>query len=314
MLLETDAGESTVVQYTLSNEVYGDLLSQRRSGSSNFFHFDALGSTDRLTNAAGTVTDSYTCYAFGQQRASSGTTTNPYRYVGRLGYYRNGTELLYLRARYYDSGLGRLLSAGAVDVVPGGYPYAANGPSVSVDPTGGPAKGKCKNIANYLGAATYMSKTRYKEGTCVACAIPWKCNPSDCKKSFPAHIGCSHDFGDIRDHYKKGKKYENGKCLVAFKTDLSGYVACGSKLKICDSKTGKTVEALVVEYGRLPESDTQHKCGKQTHYLDIHESCLKALGLSFKEGIACDMVIEIEQGGGEDLRGRNDTCPWMKCP
>ena len=110
VLLETNAADSTVVQYALSRGPYGSLVSQRRGGASSFYHFDALGSTDRLTNAAGTATDSYTYYAFGEQRASSGSTTNPYRYVGRLGYYANGSDLLYLRARYYGQTAGRFLS------------------------------------------------------------------------------------------------------------------------------------------------------------------------------------------------------------
>ena len=119
MLLETNVNGSTVAQYTLSNGAYGNLISQRRGGARGFYHFDALGSTDRLTAAAAAVTDSYTYYAFGEQRASSGTSTNPYRYVGRLGYYRNGTDLLYLRARYYRPDLGRFLSPGSAYVYEG---------------------------------------------------------------------------------------------------------------------------------------------------------------------------------------------------
>ena len=137
VLLETDAQDATVAAYALSDDVYGDLLSQRRSGASSFYHFDALGSTDRLTNAAGTVTDSYTYYAFGQDRASSGTSTNPYRYVGRLGYYRNGTDLLYLRARYYRAANGRFASR---DPLPSPgvnrYLYVHNAPLAWCDPSG----------------------------------------------------------------------------------------------------------------------------------------------------------------------------------
>jgi len=59
VLLETNAGGTTVAHYTLSEDVYGDLLSQRRDSTSSFYHFDALGSTDRLTSSAAAVTDSY---------------------------------------------------------------------------------------------------------------------------------------------------------------------------------------------------------------------------------------------------------------
>jgi len=136
VLLETDAQGSTVVGYTLSDDVYGDLVSQRRSGASRFFHFDALGSTDRLTDANAGVTDSYTYYAFGQQRASSGTTTNPYRYVGRLGYYSNGTGALYLRARYYQGSAGRFLSADPLGAAWNRYAYGRSDPVNYIDPPG----------------------------------------------------------------------------------------------------------------------------------------------------------------------------------
>jgi len=124
--LESDAGNSTVVEYTLSEQVYGDLVSQRRGQTSSFYHFDALGSTDRLTGSDGSVTDSYVYEGFGSLKASTGSTTNRYRYVGRLGYYGNGTDLLYLRARHYVLGLGRYLSRPGG--IRGAYVFAGNGP------------------------------------------------------------------------------------------------------------------------------------------------------------------------------------------
>ena len=140
VLLETDGQNATVAAYTLSDDVYGDLVSQRRSGVSRFHQFDALGSTDRLTASDGTVTDSYVYYAFGQERASSGTTTNPYRYLGRLGYYRNGTNLLYLRARHYQPATARFLSAEAFGTLGSRYQYCRNAPGILADPSGLQAK------------------------------------------------------------------------------------------------------------------------------------------------------------------------------
>ena len=136
VLLETDAQNATVAAYSLSTDVYGDLVSQRRSGASSFYHFDALGSTDRLTGADGSVTDSYVYYAFGQERASSGTTTNPYRYVGGLGYYRNGTDLLYLSARYYLAALGRFFSRDRLAQGLNRYAYVRSSPVIGADPSG----------------------------------------------------------------------------------------------------------------------------------------------------------------------------------
>src|SRR5262249_22670432 len=90
---------------------FGDLVSQRRGSSTHYFHFDGLGSTACLSDGSATVTDSYLYKAFGSILASSGATTNPFRFVGREGYYRDGDlETYWLRARMYDPVIGRFLS------------------------------------------------------------------------------------------------------------------------------------------------------------------------------------------------------------
>jgi RHS repeat-associated protein len=137
VLLETDEQGATRASYTLAPRRYGDLLSQRRGSDSRFYLFDGLGSTDRLLDEDEAVTDSYTYEAFGTARASSGTTANPYRYAGRLGYQFDGaTGLHYLRARHYASVVGRFLSVDPERDAADGYAYAANRPNVVVDPGG----------------------------------------------------------------------------------------------------------------------------------------------------------------------------------
>ena len=76
--------------------------------------YDGLGSTRQLANSAGTVTDTYLYDSFGNiiPGGSSGTTTNPFQYVGRLGYYADiDTGIYYVRMRRYaprmSAGSGR---------------------------------------------------------------------------------------------------------------------------------------------------------------------------------------------------------------
>ena len=57
--------------------------------ATSYFHFDAQGTTRMLTDSGQTATDSYVHDAFGNQRASSGSTANPLRYVREKGYYRD---------------------------------------------------------------------------------------------------------------------------------------------------------------------------------------------------------------------------------
>src|SRR5207244_1123523 len=48
ILVETDGSDVTQAIYSLGLALYGNLVSQRRGTTSQYFHFDALGSTDRL--------------------------------------------------------------------------------------------------------------------------------------------------------------------------------------------------------------------------------------------------------------------------
>lgn len=137
ILVETNSSDVIQAVYSQEPVVYGNLISQYRSATTNFFHFDALGSTDRLTNSLGVISDSYVYKAFGIIAVSSGTTVNPLRFVGRLGYYYDSDLMeYYLRARFYDPRLGRFLShdSGWDAVVL--YAYTQNRPVILVDASG----------------------------------------------------------------------------------------------------------------------------------------------------------------------------------
>ena len=87
-----------------------------------------------MTDGSQAVTDSYLYQAFGPIKASSGTTTNPFRFVGRLGCYDDGMGLLYVRARHYMPATGRFASRDPLAAVL--YAYAGNSPTANVDPSG----------------------------------------------------------------------------------------------------------------------------------------------------------------------------------
>ena len=65
ILLETDASNIIQVVYTLQPMLYGNLISQGRSGITSFYLFDGLGSTTQLGEQHGSVTDSYLYDSFG---------------------------------------------------------------------------------------------------------------------------------------------------------------------------------------------------------------------------------------------------------
>ena len=74
------------------------------------YHFDEMGNTLFLTDAAGTVTTSYAHTPYGRRLAQSGADDNPFTWQGEFGAFDDGNGLYYLRARYYgDGGAGRCL-------------------------------------------------------------------------------------------------------------------------------------------------------------------------------------------------------------
>ena len=74
----------------------------------SFYGYDGGGNVRNLTNAAGTVTDSYEYDAFGNSFTVSGTTPNNYLYRGEQ--FDPDLGLYYLRARYYNPLTGRFVS------------------------------------------------------------------------------------------------------------------------------------------------------------------------------------------------------------
>ena len=95
----------------LANYVLGGtgLISQTRSGTTNYYLQDGQGSTRGLTNSTtGAITDTYSYSAFGELFNQTGSTTNSYLYTGQQ--FDTATGLYDLRARYYNPALGRFLS------------------------------------------------------------------------------------------------------------------------------------------------------------------------------------------------------------
>jgi len=116
--------ENLICEYTLVGGTYSikalntyglGLISSNRNGTIRYLHFDGLGSTAALTDIAQNITDTYTYDAFGNPLSTSGSSVNPYRYVGQWGYYDDGamgssSGMLLLGVRYYWPRYGRFLT------------------------------------------------------------------------------------------------------------------------------------------------------------------------------------------------------------
>jgi len=138
ILLETDGADATTNLITLEPATYGNVISDRTSGTSRFYHFDALGSTRNLSNADGNVTDTWLYDAWGNILSHAGTSETPFLWIGQLGYYFDSKTGLYLlRRRPLRPTTGRFLTVDPVLFnAENRYAYVRNIVTLFVDPTG----------------------------------------------------------------------------------------------------------------------------------------------------------------------------------
>jgi RHS repeat-associated protein len=133
---ETNSSGAVVARYSQGLNI-DEPLAMLRSGATDFYEADGLGSVTSLSNTAGALAQTYTFDSFGKQTASSGSLTNPFQYTGRE--FDPETSLYYYRARYYDPASGRFLSEDPA-VFRGQdvnlYRYVRNQPARYTDPIG----------------------------------------------------------------------------------------------------------------------------------------------------------------------------------
>ena len=161
---EKDVVGQTVAQYTMGL----GLESMRRGEASSFYHYDALGSTQELTDEAEAVTDAYRYNAWGEVLARMGSTDNPHAYVGRLRYYAVlEAGLLQLGVRYLELVSGRFLQRDPAEQRIDPYRYGGNRPGTMTDPSGqqlGWPSPYCLAMMYHLRHAAYEQANQYAEG------------------------------------------------------------------------------------------------------------------------------------------------------
>jgi len=109
------------------------------SNSTSYYDFDALGSTVGLTAANGSYVNRYSYLPFGEELTKVEGVANPFEYVGQFGVMDEGNGLEFMRARFYDSNLGRFTSLDRIGLNAGDtnfYRYVTNQPTLLIDPSG----------------------------------------------------------------------------------------------------------------------------------------------------------------------------------
>ena len=101
---ETNSSGAAVARYAQTQNI-DEPLAMLRSAATSYYHADGLGSVTSLSNAAGSIANTYTYDSFGKLTNSTGSLVNPFRYTARES--DTETSLYYYRARYYDPQTGR---------------------------------------------------------------------------------------------------------------------------------------------------------------------------------------------------------------
>ncbi|MHC1727572.1 MAG: RHS repeat protein [Syntrophobacteraceae bacterium] len=103
------------------------------------YHFNPARSTIAITDMTQAVVNSYAYEPFGQILAQQETFPQPFKFVGKYGVMAEPNGLYYMRARYYDPGVGRFISEDPIGFAGGDvnlFAYVQNNPVKWVDPEG----------------------------------------------------------------------------------------------------------------------------------------------------------------------------------
>ena len=155
-VLQEVENDSVQVYYTYGH----DLINQERAGVESYYLYDGLGSTRALSSGEGAITDTYFYEAFGEVLAETGDTENDYKYTGEQ--YDSSLDMTYLRARYYDQGIGRFsqmdtwAGVNAQPITLNKYLYANADPVLNVDPTGNFSLASVSAAMNVASVLTNM--------------------------------------------------------------------------------------------------------------------------------------------------------------
>lgn len=105
------------------------------NGTVRFYHHDRLGSTRQVTDDTGAVVAQQSYDAYGTITDTTGTARVPFGFAGE--YTETDSELIYLRARFYDPATGQFLTRDPLEAVSGQpYLYAGGDPVNAIDPEG----------------------------------------------------------------------------------------------------------------------------------------------------------------------------------
>ena len=149
---------------------------QLRQDSSEYFDFDAVGSTNGVTGSTGEYVNRYDYLPYGHTTDEVEIVPNSFEYIGQWGVSEDQNNLMFMRARFYNSRDGRFTSTDPLGLNGGSsnlYQYANNQPVGLIDPDGERAKAAARfarvvhyqrNIFNERPSYPYSADSLRKQG------------------------------------------------------------------------------------------------------------------------------------------------------
>ncbi|GBF75741.1 hypothetical protein PA598K_04169 [Paenibacillus sp. 598K] len=118
-----------------------ELISRQSNTNSGYYLHNGHGDVIELRDATGNAAlNTYSYDLWGNPQMTQETVENPFRYSGE--YWDKTTQLQYLRARWYDPGIGRFISKDTYEGILSNplslnfYTYVYNNPLINIDPSG----------------------------------------------------------------------------------------------------------------------------------------------------------------------------------
>ncbi|MCS3918024.1 RHS repeat-associated core domain-containing protein [Fervidibacter sacchari] len=135
LVAEYDQNGNLVAKYHHDG---GGLMAMTRNNASYWYAFEAIGTARQLMDSQSQVSDAYAFDAWGNDLTSpQSQVPNPFRYVGKYGYYLDTESLLMLLGmRYYVAHYARFLNIDPLKHDLNWFIYTANRPIVYIDPSG----------------------------------------------------------------------------------------------------------------------------------------------------------------------------------
>jgi len=191
VLAETDDSNAINAYY-----IYGLGLISRidADGTTQYYHFDSRGSTVALTDQNQVMINSYAYDPFGKLVNQAGSSQNTFTYLGGHGVIDEGGDLLFVRARYYDSkqqlfvSKDKMIGSESDSQSFNKYIYALNNPIKLIDISGYKSQELVEKSTNSFGSSDKASEHGMESIKMFGITI------CDADRSVVGYLACGETF------------------------------------------------------------------------------------------------------------------------